>query len=76
MNILHTLGKATGSVGKLVVSTTLKGTGSFMSGFTSSFKAPKQATPTNYVPAQEQPVQEQPQATQQELNFGDAKTDY
>jgi hypothetical protein len=74
MNILHTLGKATGSVGKLVVSTTLKGTGSFMSGFTSSFKAPKQATPTNYVPAQEQPVQEQ--ATQQELNFSGAKADY
>ena len=63
MNILHTLGKATGYISKAVVTSTLKGTGTFMSGFKSSMAA-KQSTPTNYVPApqpattyKEEPVQ-------------------
>jgi len=72
MNILQTLGRATGSIGKVVVTTALKGTGSFMTGFSSSFKAPEETqtsavdTPTNYVqPAPEQsPAPEQAQPTQ------------
>lgn len=66
MNIIESLGKLTGTAGKVIVKATASTAGSFMKGFTNSFKTPEVITPDQT----EQQPQTQPQPVQAELDFG------